>query len=133
MLCEKHGVSIVDGLLDGSSYRATSKWWKDVNLLEGGNGDNWFNSEMVRKVANGRSTSFWNVAWKGGIAFCNKYPRLFSLSGQQNAQVKDLWTMDGGGEGWSFLWQRRLFVWEEALLTDLREGFGNLGVREWGG
>jgi len=47
-------------------------------------------SELSRKVVNGAKTSFWDVAWRGDVAFRYKYLRLFSLSIQKDANVGDL-------------------------------------------
>ncbi|RHN44588.1 hypothetical protein MtrunA17_Chr7g0221041 [Medicago truncatula] len=51
--------------------------------LEAGEDANWFNSEATRKVGNGNSSNFWEVAWRGEIPFRVKYPRLFALSNQK--------------------------------------------------
>lgn len=43
----------------------------------------WFNEEVVTRVGNGVTTSFWKVAWRGDVAFMVKYHRLFSISNLQ--------------------------------------------------
>lgn len=55
-----------------------------------------------------------------------KYNRLFTISIQQEARVKEMWVGHVNGGSWDFRWRRRLFVWEETLLTNLMadlEGF----------
>lgn len=44
---------------DGARWpRFASGWWKNVKTLEVGFGANWFSNNVVRKVFNGRGTSF---------------------------------------------------------------------------
>jgi len=57
-----------------------------------GVGENWFSNNMVRKVSNGRGTSFWNDKWTGEQPLAILFPRLFSISTQQEAKVRDLWS-----------------------------------------
>lgn len=84
-------------------------------------GVSWFNSALVRCVGNGRKTSFWKDAWRGGMPFRDKYPRLFSTSNQKGESVGDMVGEPSPNVVWNFEWRRRLFVWEEHLLDDLRE------------
>jgi hypothetical protein len=48
----------------------------------------------------------------------DRFPRLFSISVQQQATVASV-CVDNGQEGWNLIWRRRLFVWETTLLNDL--------------
>jgi hypothetical protein len=89
--------------------------------LDAGDNVNWFNSEVSRRVGNGDNTSFWEVAWKGDVPLHIKYPRLFSLSNQQEARVAELWVVNATGSQWMFSWRRPFFVWEEAMYADLLE------------
>lgn len=43
-----------------------SGWWRDLVSLDN---SNWFISELDRKVGNGANMSFWDVAWRGNLAF----------------------------------------------------------------
>jgi len=43
--------------------RLSSSWWKDLVKLDDFGVQNWFNSEIVKKVGNGMNTSFWNDKW----------------------------------------------------------------------
>jgi hypothetical protein len=86
-------------------------------------------------VGNGANTSFWEVAWRGNLAFRYKYPRLLSLSNQKEAYVGDLGTINALVCNWTFSWRRPLFVWENDLLGELYadlEGFrGSLEDDFW--
>ena len=134
VLVERYGTPS-EGVLEGEDYRwpvYVSRWWRDLVTLDD---SNWFNSKLSRKVGNGANTSFWDVVWRGNRAFRNKYPRLFSLSNQKEANIGDLGTFDTADGNWSFSWRRPLFVWENDLLTELfadLEGFrGTLEEDVW--
>jgi len=89
VLVAKYGDN-VSLLLEGTSNtwpRWTSSWWKDIVSLEEFGGVSWFNSTLVRCVENGRKTSFWKDAWRGGMPFRGRYPRLFSISNQKGESV----------------------------------------------
>lgn len=60
VLREKYGDSI-SGFppVEGVRWpRFSSIWWKDLSRLEGSIGGNWFSDRVVRRVSNGRGTSF---------------------------------------------------------------------------
>lgn len=126
------GVVWGDMLVGGSSEvwpRHSSTWWKDLVKLDIVGDSNWFNSELVRKVGNGLTTTFWKALWRGGTPFWKKYPRLFSISNLKDGCVGDYWRSDESRGGWRFSWRRTLFVWEEELVISLRENLeGHKGV-----
>lgn len=76
---------------------------------------------MVRRVGNGLTTSFWNDILRGDLTLRAKYPRLLSISTQKEENVGSVGGALDYGVVWTFGWRRRLFVWEEQLLADLRE------------
>ncbi|PNX72488.1 glycerol kinase, partial [Trifolium pratense] len=49
------------------------------------------------------------------------FPRLFSLSVQREAVISDLAILNGDGIIWNFSWRRRLFIWEEELVSGLQK------------
>ena len=81
------------------------------------------------------NTSFWNVAWRGNIAFRNKYLRFFLLSNQKEANVAELGEINSRDCHWSFSSRRPLFVCVNDLLRELLvelEGFrGTLEEDVW--
>lgn len=86
--------------------RHSSIWWKDVvNPGDFGNLD-WFNSVVVRKVGNGLLSSFWNDRWRGEKCFRLKYPRLYSVSNQNEALVGEAGEPSDLGSEWRFIWRR---------------------------
>jgi len=79
VLVEKYGREVL-GMVDGEDYVLSafvSRWWGDIVRMDQ---SNWFNEELIRRVGNGASTSFWEVARKDEVAFQYKYPILFLLS-----------------------------------------------------
>lgn len=57
------------------------------------------------------------MAWRGGLPYQAKYPRIFSISNQQEACVRDM----GGNGDWVFVLKGRFFQWEEQLFNLLKE------------
>jgi hypothetical protein len=102
--------------------RLMSNWWKDILAIDiAVPGMCWFSDRLVRKIGDGRATSFWNVKWVGNAPLEVAFPRLFSLSNNKDNVVSDF--LNANGE-WSFSWRRNLFRWEEdlvALVTNLLE------------
>ena len=73
VLIEKCGFSCTR-LVVGEEYvwpANVSRWWGDLVRLDE---SNWFNSKLTRKVGNGVNIKFWEVAWRGEVAFREKYP-----------------------------------------------------------
>jgi len=123
VLLEKYAPNI-RGLWDSRSAvwpHYASRWWKDVATLDDGGGANWFNAEVERRVLDGVDTSFWNVVWRGNLAFRHNYPRLFAMSNQKEAMVAEILVGNEVGREWNFLWCRQFFVWEEGILANLMD------------
>ncbi|PNX95580.1 F-box family protein [Trifolium pratense] len=72
-----------------------------------------------RSIGNGASTCFWSDLWIGDSLLYVKFPRLFSLSLQKEAKVRELVSVEGGKYNWNFIWRRRLFIWEEESVAQL--------------
>jgi hypothetical protein len=95
-----------------------SCWWKDLCSVDLNDGVSWFASNVTRKVNSGNSTRFWKDCWMGTLPLCDRYPCLFSISVQKDAMINEVWE---GERRWDLRWRRRLFVWEEELIGELRE------------
>jgi hypothetical protein len=87
--------------------------------LEVGLGANWFSNNVVRKVSNGRGTSFWKDKWIGEQPLAILFPRLFSISTHKEAKVGDLWSFIEGTVLWNLTWRRQPFLWERNLIDNL--------------
>jgi len=72
-------------------------------------------------VGNGLNSSFWNDTWKGGRCFRDQYPRLFLISTQKEAKVREVGVVSDQGIDWVFSWRRHLFMWEEEVLLSIKE------------
>lgn len=48
-----------------------------------------------------------------------KFPRLFTITTNQEATIQDMWMPSTNGGRWNFSWRRQLFVWENNLLVEL--------------
>lgn len=64
---------------------------------EGNGGDNWFVSEVTRKIGDGMDTSFWNDKWISEGVLSNLFPRLFAISTQKNIRVGEMWNRSEEG------------------------------------
>jgi hypothetical protein len=98
-----------------------SLWWRDISSIGLNLDINWFSSNAYRKLGNGMQTRFWWDIWNGGIPLKDRFPRLFSISNQQNASVAEMYNNNIGGERWLFTWRRRFFVWESELFEELKD------------
>jgi hypothetical protein len=96
-------------------------WWKDlcrVDVVEDGS---WFGQNIERRVGRGDDTRFWKDSWLGSPPLCDRFPRLFSISLQQNASVEEMRGSVDGVDRWVWLWRRNLFTWEQELLLELQQ------------
>ncbi|XP_024628921.1 uncharacterized mitochondrial protein AtMg00310-like [Medicago truncatula] len=74
VLVEKYG-DHVGGLApwEGARWpRFSSLWWKNLMALEDGVGENWFSNRVMRRIGDGRNTSFWEDRWIGK-SLCIRY------------------------------------------------------------
>jgi hypothetical protein len=75
----------------------------------------------------------------GEMTLRTKYLMLFTISNQKKAKVAEMREDLGNDSDWKFIWRRRLFVWEEELLQNLKtdiQGFewtqgGMSGIGSW--
>jgi hypothetical protein len=56
----------------------------------------------------------------GDIPLKDRFPRLFSISIQKEASVAEIWDPGSDAFNWQLLWRRRLFVWEEYVVEELK-------------
>ncbi|MCI02857.1 putative non-LTR retroelement reverse transcriptase [Trifolium medium] len=103
-------------------HRFASIWWKDICDIENVVVSRyWFVEGFVRKTESGDMTRFWYDCWIGDVPLCVEFPRLFSISNQKDAVVRELCVTEDNHWVWNFEWRRRRFEWEEALITNLLE------------
>jgi hypothetical protein len=124
VLVAKYGNHILNNvsLLPFRSSSLDSSWWKNLIALEKViSSRNWFVEAVGRKVGNGMSTPFWTTNWIGDNSLAVTFPRLFLLSNQKESLVSDVMEVVEGMRHWNFIWRRNLFMWEEELVTRLRE------------
>jgi hypothetical protein len=116
----KYGDRIIGRVVLGEESKPwfSSLWWRDICSIGSNLDSNWFANGVVKRMGNGRNTSFWEDSWVGDTSLRESFPRLFSISVQQEDSVADLWNTNGE-EGWNLRWRRRLFEWEKALLNEL--------------
>ncbi|MCH79402.1 LINE-1 reverse transcriptase like [Trifolium medium] len=131
VLVAKYGAHIVHNAVwpSGAIPRMASLWWKDICDLEACvDSRNWVAEMITRSLGNGASTRFWSDKWIGDSLLSVKFPRLYSLSTQKEATVRDLVVVVGERRNWNFLWRRRLFLWEEDSVSQLLALLENLNL-----
>jgi hypothetical protein len=121
VIVAKYGGHVVgnvalDNTLGGMSC---SSWWKDVCCLDSNGG--WFKQVVTKKVGRGNSCKFWKDTWAGNQSLEQRFPRLFSMSVQQEELVTEVGRWTNGVWWWELRWRRGFFVWEEQLLHDLED------------
>lgn len=90
----------------------------------------WMNEGLCRKIGEGNETEFWNDSWLGTDIIKVKYPRLFSISIQQNLNIKEMGHWRNGTWQWEFRWRRNIFNREESLVEELRQQVDSVTLSE---
>ncbi|QHO32580.1 uncharacterized protein DS421_8g251040 [Arachis hypogaea] len=109
--------------LSNQSLPVKGGLWKDIcqlNINEQRVRDKIVNG-LAMEVGNGRKTRFWEDNWVQGGSLRVHFPRLFSVSSQQNFVIGDCGFWDGLEWIWNFQWRRELFQWELELVHQLHE------------
>jgi hypothetical protein len=93
VLRSKYGDSVIGRAVLGVDSQPwfSSTWWKDICSIGVNLDVDWFSQELIRKMGAAGQTSFWKDTWLGLIPFCERFPRLFSISVQKEATVADIW------------------------------------------
>ncbi|XP_072056371.1 uncharacterized protein [Arachis hypogaea] len=110
-------------MLANQSLPVKGGLWKDIcqlNINEQRVRDKIVNG-LAMEVGNGRKTRFWEDNWVQGGSLRVHFPRLFSVSSQQNFVIGDCGFWDGLEWIWNFQWRRELFQWELELVHQLHE------------
>jgi hypothetical protein len=100
----KYGGEVIGNVHPGSTLipRLASKWWMDICNID--KDSDWFTRAALKRVGNGRSTKFWKEIWVGDQPLCNKFPRLFSISTQQDEVVGNMGNWVENQWRWSLSW-----------------------------
>jgi hypothetical protein len=114
----KYGGTVIGKVDIGEECKPwfSSTWWRDICSIGINRDQNWFANGVVKKMGNGVHTNFWEDVWIGNMSLREQFPRLFSISVQQEASVVSVWNQDSG---WNLNWRRGLFVWELNLLNEM--------------
>lgn len=100
----------------------TSKIWADICSLENSSSPLGYSiRDIFRVQVNlGNATIFWEHSWLGETCLKDEYPRLFSLSTQQEVKACLLWGNSNGG-CWELLFRRRPFGREKYEMENLKQ------------
>ncbi|MCI07871.1 ribonuclease H protein, partial [Trifolium medium] len=100
--------------------KKTSIWWRDLvglGVLRGVDGD-WLEDSFVQKIGDGGDANFWHGNWCVLGPLVKAFPRLFSISLQSEACIKEMGVWMSGVWIWQLKWRRPFFIWEEELYRD---------------
>jgi hypothetical protein len=97
-----------------------SLWWRDLVGLGvvRGVAEDWLENAFVQNIGDGGETLFWHDNWCVGGPFVERFRRLFSISLQAEAYIKDMGGWSFGRWIWQLKWRRPFFVWEEEVYRD---------------
>nr|KYP65907.1 Putative ribonuclease H protein At1g65750 family [Cajanus cajan] len=109
-------------LLAKWSSRRDSLWWRDLVVVCGGlEQDNWFDRKVKWSIGSGSRVRFWLDKWIGPICLASLFPRLFTISEQQNQFIQDMGYWTGHRWAWQLHWRRERFEWEIPLEQQLMQ------------
>jgi hypothetical protein len=123
VLKSKYGGGVIGRTVLGEECQPwfASLWWRDICSIGSNLDHNWFSHGVLKKLGDGRFTSFWCDKWVGDLPLCDRFPRLFSISINKEASVAEVSRRNSGMLNWNLSWRRRLFEWEKLLLIELME------------
>jgi len=101
-------------LLEGG--RNASSWRRVISTFRR---EKWFSGHVSRVVGNGKLAMFWSDVWVGGVAFRERFSRLFDLSLFKEVSVFDMCQLGSGESGEAWKWRWGLFGWEEEVVGEL--------------
>ncbi|XP_040869516.1 uncharacterized protein [Glycine max] len=99
------------GMLAADRPGLESVWWRDLKktLVHSPQGQI-INSGMQWKVGCGDQTKFWEDKWVcGEMSLAEKFPRLYSISLQQQNFIQQMGSLKDNGWEWNFTWRRLCF------------------------
>jgi hypothetical protein len=119
----KYGDAVSGSVIIGENCKPwfSSVWWKDICSIGVNLDSNWFAQGVKKIIGNGNQTTFWSDFWLGFVRLQIVLPRLYSIAIQKDCTVADMRIAVDGEFIWNFEWRRRLFVWEENLVDQLKE------------
>ncbi|CAL5376573.1 unnamed protein product [Camellia sinensis] len=113
----------LDGAWFPSSERARtfSKIWANIIYTVESRAElmQFFKSNVVVKIGDGRRIRFWFDCWVGGVCLRDEFPRLYSLSVDKQGSVFMFHNNRDVYGNWVLNFRRPLFVWETEELSRL--------------
>jgi hypothetical protein len=85
---------------------------------------------VTKKLGCGDTIDFWKDTWVGVEPLEQLFPRLFSISVQQNMVIRQLGSWTNGVWRWELLWRKNFFTWEEPLFLELENVLNGVVLTE---
>ncbi|KHN48142.1 hypothetical protein glysoja_036698, partial [Glycine soja] len=98
-------------LNDAPRINSESIWWKDLKMVaQHPQYGQILKNSTLWKVGCRDKFKFWEDNWMGGVGtLIEKYPRLYTISSQQNQFIQHMGAFKDLGWEWEFRWRRPLF------------------------
>ena len=96
-------------------------WWRNLLSINNGGGEgisNWFYDHLRREVGDEVGTLFWWDALLVEGTLKSKCMHLFYLSINKMATKSNMFLLGWGDGGNAWRWRRRLWAWEEELISE---------------
>ncbi|RVW79938.1 LINE-1 reverse transcriptase-like [Vitis vinifera] len=97
------------------AYEKDNLWKTVIGVKYGQEGGGW----KTKEVGKGNRVLFWTDKWCGNEALAQSYPQLFTLAGQKNAKICEVWDSSMGQGGWNLRLARDLNDWEIEQIGDM--------------
>ena len=99
------------GLNEDPRAAKESIWWRDLKkLCQHTQQGQLLNNSITWQVGCGNEAKFWEDSWTGGgNKLLEKYPRLYTISEQQNQLIQNMGNHKESGWEWDFKWRRSFF------------------------
>jgi len=117
-----------------------SWWWRHLQkVCTEGEGVGWFQSQLAWRLGSGDKVKFWEDVWIGNSSLKTLYPRLFSLSLNQDLKVSEVGEWVDAVWRWNLRWSRVRFEWGSMLEANLIQHISRISltseqkdVQTWG-
>lgn len=99
--------------------RNASTWWRDLSRVYGvGLEEKWFDKNIEWKIGDCAQIRFWGDRWVGEDSLASNYPRLYHVSNNEQATLKEMGIWENDNWIWELEWRRRRLEWEIQLNVD---------------
>ncbi|XP_028061495.1 uncharacterized protein LOC114264963 [Camellia sinensis] len=121
VICRKYMELAWNWFLSNERVSRMSKIWGDIVNTVATRAEflQFFKSNVVVKIGDGRRTRFWTDCWLDGVCLKDEFPRLYSLSVDKVGSVFMFHNCRDKSGNWIFNFRRPFFAWKEEEMSRL--------------